>query len=300
MSGSKNVKTAKFSISALFIAVLISCAAYFPAQAQAFKYLCADRFYCRDKNSFKFFCGHYKNCFKLGEEEKKRGNYLLAIQYYEHALLYAIENNIGDNKIANVYKNIGITSNFIADYDYALINYTVAIKLSPNYAEAYNKRGITYQTKGDIDRAIQDYDKAIELNSNYAEAHNDRGVAYKNKGDYDRAIKDYDAAIDLDSTFINAYFNRGVIYSLKGDCDAAIKDFSKAIELDPKDDEVVYNLALCNERIGNNSEAVKNYRRYIELKPDADDKDGILKTIDELSKNIVRRKSKDNIKEFLK
>ena len=45
-------------------------------------------------------------------------------------------------------------------------------------AEAYYNRGIAYGDKGEYDKAIEDYSKAIELNPEYAEAYNNRGNAY--------------------------------------------------------------------------------------------------------------------------
>ena len=53
---------------------------------------------------------------------------------------------------------------------------------------AYNNRGGAYYLKGEYDSAIVDFTKAIELNPNYAIAYNNRGVAYHLKKEYDSAI----------------------------------------------------------------------------------------------------------------
>ena len=79
-------------------------------------------------------------------------------------------------------------------------------------AIAHNNRGNAYSVKGDYDRAIQDYDVAIRLDPTYPKPFNNRGLAYQKKGDYDRAIKDFDEAIKLDPKYGYAFANRADTY----------------------------------------------------------------------------------------
>jgi len=51
--------------------------------------------------------------------------------------------------------------------------------------------------KGEYDKAIQDLDLAIKLKPDYARAFRNRGDAYRGKGDRDRAIADYKQALSL-------------------------------------------------------------------------------------------------------
>lgn len=94
-------------------------------------------------------------------------------------------------------------------YDLAISDYTAAIELKPDYAEAYNDRGFAYYLKGDFARAISDYTRAIELRPNYPKAYNSRGVAYM-QGGYGAAksVPDFDRAIELKPDFRYAYINR--------------------------------------------------------------------------------------------
>lgn len=103
-------------------------------------------------------------------------------------------------------------------------------------AEFYLKRGEDYSSVHDYDRAIADYTKAIELKPDYAEAYNDRGFAYylRAKPDYDHAIADYTRAIELRPNYPKAYNNRGVAYMAGGYGAAkSVPDFDRAIELKP-------------------------------------------------------------------
>ena len=94
-------------------------------------------------------------------------------------------------------------------YDRAIADYTTAIQLKPDYAEAYNDRGFAYYLKGDAERAIADYTRAIELRPNYPKAYNSRGVAYMAHGyGAAKSVPDFDRAIALKPDFRYAYINR--------------------------------------------------------------------------------------------
>jgi tetratricopeptide (TPR) repeat protein len=126
------------------------------------------------------------------------------------------------------------------DYDKAIAEYTQAIALKSDYAEAYNYRGYLYSEKGDMDRAIADYNRALSFNAKYTDAYINRGYAYGEKGDIDRAIADYTRAIELEPKNAPAYNKRGSLYYQKGDDDNAIRDYSAAIKLKP-DYALAYN-----------------------------------------------------------
>ena len=94
-------------------------------------------------------------------------------------------------------------------FERAIADYTTAIQLKPNYAEAFNDRGFAYYLKGDAERAIADYTRAIELRPSYPKAYNSRGVAYMAHGyGAAKSIPDFDRAIALKPDFRYAYINR--------------------------------------------------------------------------------------------
>jgi len=94
-------------------------------------------------------------------------------------------------------------------YDRAIADYTTALELKPDYAEAYNNRGFAYYLKGDFDQAIKDYTRAIELRPNYPKAYNSRGVVYMTGGyGAAKSVPDFDRAIELKPDFRYAYINR--------------------------------------------------------------------------------------------
>ena len=110
---------------------------------------------------------------------------------------------------------------------------TQAITSVSSAEESYN-RGSELLDKGEYDEAIDEFTKAIEIDPNYAEAYNNRGLAYYYTWEYDLAVADYDKAIEIDPDYADAYNNRGNAYADNGQYDLAIADYDRAIEIDPK------------------------------------------------------------------
>ena len=74
---------------------------------------------------------------------------------------------------------------------------------------------LAHGNKGDVESAIRDFTKAIELKPDDAEAHYNRGLAYDGKGDVESAIGDYTKATELKPDFAEAYNNRGIAHGKK-------------------------------------------------------------------------------------
>ena len=132
-----------------------------------------------------------------------------------------------DNSRGLAYDGNGLRDQAIADY-------TQAIAVKPNYAEAYDNRGADYGRKGLYDQVIADYTKAIALEPDDARAYNNRGNAFAGKGRYDQAIADFTQAIALKTDYARAYCNRGAVYDGKGLHEKAIADYRAALAVEPE------------------------------------------------------------------
>jgi tetratricopeptide (TPR) repeat protein len=119
--------------------------------------------------------------------------------------------------------------------DEAIINFSKAIELDPNYAQAYANRAVAYAKKGFLDRAMADSTRAVALNPKDAQSYNNRGLVYYHLGELNQAILNFSKAIELDPRQADFFYNRGLAFYGKNNFDQAIADYSEAIELKPKD-----------------------------------------------------------------
>ena len=75
-----------------------------------------------------------------------------------------------------VYFDYGITKTQKEEYRAAISDYSKAIKINPEYADAYFYRGCAKHKLGDFRGAISDFTKAIQINPNYVDAYYYRGL----------------------------------------------------------------------------------------------------------------------------
>ncbi len=168
---------------------------------------------------------------------------------------------------AGFYYNRGISYFNEGSYDYAIRDFTRAIKLDPIYADVYNLRGDAYLEIGQYDKAISDFTRAIEIDQNSAMFYVNRGVAYGKKDQYNKALSDFTLAIKIDPKNAVVYRYRGDAYSDKCQYDKAISDYSKAIELNPKDAIAYLGRGYANKKRDRFNEAISDFTKAIEIKP---------------------------------
>ena len=66
--------------------------------------------------------------------------------------------------------NYGIMLNSSGRFEEAVVKFTEAIEIYPEYAIAYNNRGVAYASTGDFVRATEDFIKALRINPYYYDA----------------------------------------------------------------------------------------------------------------------------------
>ncbi|GHV04041.1 hypothetical protein AGMMS50229_04560 [Campylobacterota bacterium] len=116
------------------------------------------------------------------------------------------------------------------DNQEAIRQFTQAIKLDPNKAQAYYERGLLYGILGEYEKAIEDYTRAIKINPDYADPYVNRGFLYA-KFDHSKAIADFTRAIKNNPNYAWAYDGRGNSYLSLGDTKKAIEDAKRACDL---------------------------------------------------------------------
>ncbi len=176
---------------------------------------------------------------------------------------------------AETYLLWGYVKYGLGYYVGAIKNYTAAIQLKPDDADAYYYRGLAkYElrqhtpTISDFNTAISDLDTAIRLKPDYADAYNNRGLVKGKLRQYAAAILDFDTAIQHKPDYADAYKNRGTTKAELGQYADAITDYDIAIQLNPDDVYAYNNRGNAKRRLGQHDNAISDFDTAIQLNPD--------------------------------
>ena len=168
--------------------------------------------------------------------------------------------------LARTYVHRGIAHYGKGEFDRAIVDFTEAIKLESEHADAYNHRGNAYFNTRVFHKAITDFSDAIRLDPD-TRKYKDRGFAYLSNGDIEKAIADFNNAIQLDPDNTSNYSDRGFAYLSNGNFNNAIDDFTRTIQLDPNNTSNYNNRGfayLSNDDFNN---AIDDFTRTIQLDP---------------------------------
>lgn len=202
-----------------------------------------------------------KDSFENNQKRRTRNEYYQkSIEYYTVAL------KKDENSYS--YNNRGIAKALLHEYESAIEDFNLAIKLDPNNLLIYyNNRGAVNYRKEKYNSAISDYSKAIKTNSNNVNAsivYTNRGIAYVEKKEFDKAIRDYSKSIEIFNEREWFYICRGMAYTEKGEYDKAIEDYEVALK--KYDKRVWTNVCMGNAYflIGEEENAIFYYDKAIE------------------------------------
>jgi tetratricopeptide (TPR) repeat protein len=209
----------------------------------------------------------YLSLFTMGMVSHANSHWDEAIVRYTDALSQTISVVPALDR-SMIHLNRGNAFYYRGDREDALLDWSEAIRLRPDYAKGYHNRGVFYAERMDHELALQDLNKALELDPNLPETYTSLGNVYDLLGDTDRSLSSYEQALRLKPNLPLVYFNRGLVYTRIGRCGDAISDFSEAIRLRP-DYATAYNSrGVCHETLGNIDSAIQDYDKSIEINPE--------------------------------
>jgi TolB-like protein/DNA-binding winged helix-turn-helix (wHTH) protein/Flp pilus assembly protein TadD len=161
-----------------------------------------------------------------------------------------------DDKLAEAHATIGgIKFQYERDWSASAAEFTRAIELNPNYANAHQWYGLSLIWMDRMDEALREFKRANELdplslviNANLCFA---LGVA----GAYEQAVAHCRRTIELDPNFAYAHHRLGQVYVLHGSYDPAIEELQQAISLSGRSPRAIAELGLAYALSGQQARA---------------------------------------------
>jgi tetratricopeptide (TPR) repeat protein len=106
-------------------------------------------------------------------------------------------------------------------------------------ADFYFQSASNKRDSGDLGGAIADFTRALEVDPNRADAYIQRGKLHLKQRMFDRAVGDFTRAIELAPNDPTAYVERGEAKEQQGDPGGAMDDFLHTLTTRPTDDRVL-------------------------------------------------------------
>jgi tetratricopeptide (TPR) repeat protein len=140
----------------------------------------------------------------------------------------------------------------VGDFRGAAAQFTEALKISPEYADAYVGRGKAEAAQGQTETAMTDFGKAMSLDPTLEQPYTHRGMLWRSRGDLPKALADFDRSIAIQPR-ADAYYQRGLTYQVLGDARRAASDYNLAIGRDPTVPYFYRALAKAHRDLGDNA-----------------------------------------------
>ncbi len=127
----------------------------------------------------------------------------------------------------------------------ALEEFTLAVKIDPDFGQAYNGLGLVHSALGQDDLAEKNFKRALQLEPNNSESHNNFGIFLCGRNRIDESVKEFMAAVKnpLYTTPVIAYTNAGICSLRKQDEANAEIYFQRALDIEPLASVAAYQLA---------------------------------------------------------
>ncbi|PHX88716.1 MAG: hypothetical protein CK535_05490 [Pelagibacteraceae bacterium] len=155
------------------------------------------------------------------------------------------------------------------NYDEAINNFNISIKLKNDLHVSYINRGSVFEDLENFDEAIKDYKRAIEINPKAYLAYNNIGNIFTKIGKFDEAFNNLKIATQ--SNKFLPFYNLGCLFNKINKNEEAIKSLNKSIEINPEHISSYRNRALAYLRSKKFIFAINDYKKIKEINEKNDD-----------------------------
>ncbi len=128
-------------------------------------------------------------------------------------------------------------------------------------------QGAEHQRAGRLEESIPDYTRALALNPNLAEAYNNLGIVLRGTGRPEAAVACYRRAIALRPRNATSYTNLGNVLRDLGRAEAAVASHQQAVHLDQGNPNALHNLGAALRDLGRWDQALDCFERALQANP---------------------------------
>ncbi|MEO5358216.1 MAG: tetratricopeptide repeat protein [Nitrospirae bacterium YQR-1] len=181
-----------------------------------------------------------------------------------HGISVTENNYVLYNNLAEVLQRQWKTSE-------ALKNYSAALSIKPDYADARAGIGIAYMYEGNFDKALENLNIALQLNPKCVEAYIALAAIITARGQQATALQYLNRGLSIAPNSALLRYNLGVTYLAAGKSAEALENLKISVNLNPYDAKAFFYLGNVYAAQGKLTEAESAYRSALHLQPDYTD-----------------------------
>lgn len=145
------------------------------------------------------------------------------------------------------------------DPDSAAADFSEALALDPNNADALKGRVRAYDLLQKYDLAVADWTALITQSPSDDKLYRSRGASQLGAKNYSEAIADYDKSLQLNPSGLDAFIGRALVYEAMGNKEKALKEFELGIAINPQYLMLFWERARMADRWGEKQMAINDY-----------------------------------------
>ncbi len=184
-----------------------------------------------------------------------------SITLFGHTLDVTKNNYLAQN-------NMGLALMAQNKLDDAILHYSEAIRINPEFDMAYLNLGNALYLKGKPKEASQQFTTALILNPKNPLTHNNLGAVLVKRGSIDEAIKHFNEALQWDSNNIDAHRNLGSVLIDRGDFEKATNHYRAVLTIQPDSEHAHNDLGISLAKLYKLDEAIFHFTNAIRIDPD--------------------------------
>ena len=186
-------------------------------------------------------------------------NYANPITFYNRA----VESNPGS--AVAYYNRGGINLFHEKNYQSAMEDCDLALKVKPDYAKALVNRGICREFLGDTLAGLKDCEAGAKLDPGMFIAHKNIAIVRNQLGFKEVALREWDLALQISPDYFEGYNERGIIKFQLKDYPAAEADFTRCLQVNNRFPEAYLNRGLLYHEMNDLNRACSDWQSAASL-----------------------------------
>lgn len=199
--------------------------------------------------------------FKLAELNSALGYNRKSLEYMDNLIRIDETNYLNFHNRAMVYY-------LLEDYNSAIEDLFVSIKLNPNYAPSYYIIALCYSGLDNHLDSIKNYTKCIKLDPGNIDAINNRGMAFMDIGNFVSAISDFKTVVKKSPDYTKSLNNIAICYQINKEYQKAQNYLNMIIKQINPEPSYYVNRAVNFYNMGQTKKALADFAKAESLDPE--------------------------------